>query len=215
MTSIRLGRMENPVRGFLHGMGAIAAVVGLVALIVRSNGPSSTAAVVIYGASLIAMYITSATYHSVPWSPEWKARLQILDHTFIYVLVAGTFTPLLVMATDGLWLVLGLSGIWGLAALGLTRELVSGPFQGHILRLQFAAASLVVLPALIMLIQLDIAVTALTLAGGAAYLLGTFFFVRSLPRLVPGIFSHHEFFHVVVIVASILHFSAVWRALSV
>lgn len=215
MTAIRLGGMHNPVRGFLHGTAAIAAVAGLVALIVRSTGLSSTVTVSIYGASLIAMYITSASYHSVPWSRKWKARLQILDHTFIYALVAGTFTPLLVMGTSGFWLLLGLGGIWGLAALGFVRELVSVPSQRHVSRLQFLAASLAVPPTLMMLTQLDPTVAALTLAGGAAYLVGTFFFVRSLPRLAPGVFSHHEFFHVVVITASVVHFVAVWRAVPV
>lgn len=215
MTAILSGGIQNPVRGLLHGSAAIVAVAGLVALVVRSNGPSTTAAVSIYGASLIAMYITSASYHSIPWDPRWKARLQILDHTFIYVLVAGTFTPLLVTGLSGPWLVIGLVGIWGLAALGFAREIVKESFQSHVLRLQFVAASLVVLPALIMLTQLDLTVSALTLAGGAAYLAGTFFFVRDLPRLAPGVFSHHEFFHVVVIIASVAHFLAVWQVVSV
>lgn len=214
MTALQLGNMQNPVRGLLHGSAAVAAVAGLVALLVRSNGPVSTASVAVYGASLIAMYVTSATYHSVPWGEQWKARLQVLDHTFIYVLVAGTFTPLLVAATSGPLLVFGLGGIWGLAALGLAREVVSGAYQRFVLHWQLIAALLVVLPTLSMLSHLEPAAAALTLAGAAAYLLGTFLFVRGRPRLAPGVFSHHEFFHVVVIVASVLHFSAVSLAIS-
>lgn len=213
MTVLQLGNMQNPVRGFLHGSAAVAAVAGLVALLVRSNGPALTTAVAIYGASLIAMYVTSATYHSVPWGEKWKARLQVLDHTFIYVLVAGTFTPLLVAATRAPWLILGLAGIWGLAALGLAREVTNGPAQRAILRLQVMAAFLVILPTLTMLSELETAVAVLTLAGGAVYLLGTFFFVRRRPRLAPGVFSHHEFFHVVVIIASVLHFLAIWQVI--
>jgi hemolysin III len=69
-------------------------VAGLVALVIRAEGPANTAVAAIYGSTLVAMYVTSALYHSLPWRPSWKARLQSLDHTFIYALVAATFTPL-------------------------------------------------------------------------------------------------------------------------
>lgn len=90
--------MQNPVLGVLHGTAGLVSIAGLVALVVRAEGAENTAAAAIYGSTLIAMYIISALYHSVPWQPTWKARLQSLDHTFIYALVAATFTPL-VLAT--------------------------------------------------------------------------------------------------------------------
>lgn len=214
MTAIPLGRMQNPVRGLLHGSGAVCSVFGLVALLDRSSESATTAAGAVYGVALITMYVTSALYHSVPWSPQWKARFQTLDHIFIYVLVAGTLTPLLVATHRGPWLILGLTGIWGLVALGLTNEVINGPFKKTILPLQFIAGFLVATSASVMFVRMDRTVTALTLAGGAIYLLGTYFFVKGRPRLRPGVFSHHEFFHVVVIIASVLHFVAVWRVIS-
>lgn len=213
MTMVSLGRMQHPVRGLLHGTAAIVSVVGLVALLVRSNTTQMTLAGGIYGFALVGMYVTSATYHSVPWGPDWKARWQMLDHTFIYVLVAGTFTPLLVASNRGGSLIVGLVGIWTVVILGLGREVISGRVRRALMPLQFVAASLVLFPTWKMILNLDRTAVALTLSGSAAYLLGTWFFVRDRPRLAPGVFSHHEFFHVVVVVASVLHFIAVWNVI--
>lgn len=95
MERITLGRMQNPVRGGLHGAAALASIVGLVNLIVRTadNLPSMWS-MVFFGVSLIALYTTSSLYHSVPWNGTWKNRMQRLDHSMIFVLIAGSFTPI-------------------------------------------------------------------------------------------------------------------------
>jgi hemolysin III len=209
-----LGRMQNPVRGFLHGTAALVSVAGLIALIVRSDGAGMTVASIVYGVTLIAMYSTSALYHSVPWQPTWKSRLQILDHTGIYALVAGTFTPLMFGAGEVVWTVLGLSGIWALAAMGLSRELVRGPLRRALLPLQFLAVGVTLVPLWVTLERIGTPAALLTVVGGAAYLIGVVLFINDRPRLAPRFFSHHEFFHVVVIVASALHFLAVWIVVS-
>ena len=206
-----LGRMQNPVRGFLHGSGAVAALIGLFALLVRANDARMFLASAIYGIALFTMFATSALYHSVPWGEDWKVRLQRLDHTFIYVLVAGTVTPLLVATSRGPWLLAGLAGIWGLVALGMMREVTQGKRQRTILALQLIVGAIALIPIARTLSEVESAVAALVLAGGVCYLLGTIFFVNGRPRLSPGVFSHHEFFHVVVILASSLNFLAVWR----
>ena len=206
--------MQNPVRGFLHGAAALVSVAGLVALIVRAEGPANTAASAIYGSALIAMYLTSALYHSVPWQPTWKARLQKLDHTFIYALVAATFTPLVIGAGDPTWAVVGLVGIWTLVVLGLLREIVSEPTRRILLPLQFLAVSLTLAPLLNTLVAIDTTAAIMTLIGGAVYLVGVFLFVNDRPRLSPRVFSHHEVWHVMVIIASVLHFIAIWRVVA-
>lgn len=167
----------------------------------------------VYGLALVIMYTTSALYHSVPWGPEWKSRWQMLDHTFIYVLVAGTFTPLLVATSQGGWRVAGLVAIWSLVALGLTQEVSRRRTPRTVLALQFVAGAIALTSMVRMLTMVDRTVTVLVLTGGVSYLLGTLLFVNNRPRLAPGVFSHHEFFHVVVILASALHFIAVWRVI--
>jgi hemolysin III len=206
--------MQNPVRGFLHGSAALVSVVGLVALVARADGMGMKVASTIYGVTLVAMYLTSALYHSVPWQPTWKSRLQSLDHTFIYALVAATFTPLVLGVADVDWIVLGLSGVWTLVALGLGRELVKGSWRRVFLPLQFVAVGVALVSLWMTLVRIDPTAAVLTVAGGVVYLLGVALFVNDRPKLFPRIFSHHEFWHVMVIVASLLHFLAVWRVIT-
>ncbi|MGD2061149.1 MAG: hemolysin III family protein [Acidimicrobiia bacterium] len=207
--------MQNPVRGFLHGTAALVSIAGLVALIVRAEGAANITASAIYGATLIAMYMTSALYHSVPWQPTWKARLQSLDHTFIYALVAATFTPLVIGTGETVWIVLGLAGVWMLVALGFLREIVHGPARSVLLPLQFVAVSVTMAPLLSTLVAIDTTAAVMTIVGGAVYLVGVYLFVNDRPRLSPRIFSHHEFFHVIVIIASVIHFIAIWRVVAI
>lgn len=215
MERFALGRMQNPVRGFLHGSAAVVSVAGMVALLARSERAGTTVVIAVYGLALIVMYTTSALYHSIPWQAEWKRRFQQLDHTFIYALVAATFSALAVSVGQGLWMVVGLVGIWSLVALGLGRELIHGRWRRLLLPLQFIVVA-VTLPALwLTLVRMDAPAATLTVVGGACYLIGVFLFVNDRPRLAPRVFSHHEFFHVVVIVSSLLHYLAVWRVVPV
>jgi len=214
MDRVELGRMQNPVRGILHGTAAVVSVGAMVALVSRSDRAGETAASAVYGLSLVVMYLTSALYHSIPWQAGWKLRFQKLDHTFIYALVAATFTALAVGVGEGPWLVVGLVAIWSLVALGLGKELVNGPRRRLLFPLQVAVVGLA-LPALwLTLMRMDTPAAVLTLAGGICYLGGVFLFVNDRPQLAPRVFSHHEFFHVLVIVSSVLHYLAVWRVVS-
>lgn len=214
MVGLQIGRMQNPVRGILHGSSAVVSVVGLVALLGSGLRGGLLIAVAIYGLSLIALYTTSTLYHTVPWREVWKGRLQRLDHTMIYILVAGSFTPFLVGAVSGTWLVVGLVGIWGLAAIGLAREILlhrSGrPF--FLAQLVFGAACAI--PLILIITTLDQTSSSLVVAGGITYLIGVIMFANHWPRLLPGVFSHHELFHVFVVTASVAHFIAVWRIVS-
>jgi hemolysin III len=170
---------------------------------------------VVYGLALISLYAISSLYHSVPWRQSWKARFQRLDHTMIYVLVAATFTPLLVAAVDGLWVAVGLAGGWGLAALGLAREFWLAPGGRGLLLTQMLIGSLCLVPLGLTLLSLDVSTSLLVVVGGVVYLAGLVMFVNDWPSLVPGVFSHHETFHVLVILASISHFIAIWRVVGV
>jgi hemolysin III len=129
-------------------------------------------------------------------------------------LVAATFTPLVLQVDDAVWVVLGLAGIWTLVALGFLREIVHGPARRALLPLQFGATSLTLVPLWATLAAIDTPAAVLTVVGGVIYLTGVALFVNDRPRLVPRVFSHHEFWHVMVILASITHFIAVWRVVS-
>jgi hemolysin III len=211
MDRVALGRMQNPVRGFLHGTAGLVSIVGLVALLLNTSGPLLTAAISIYGAALIGMYATSAMYHSVPWSPDAKTWIQRLDHTMIYVLVAATMTPLVIAVGHGFAEILSLASIWALVALGIGKELAQAEHKKSWLRLQFVAVGLAAAAFLPALTQMSLSVVVLIAVGGVIYLVGTLVMVMGRPILAPRVFSHHEVFHVMVIVASVLHFIGVWQ----
>jgi channel protein (hemolysin III family) len=155
----------EPGTRILHRAAALVSIAGLVALVVRANGAANTAASAIYGATLIAMYLTRALYHSVPWQPTWKARLQSLDHTFIYALVAATFTPLVIGTGEAVWVVLGLAGVWTLVALGFLREIGHGRARRFLHPAQFLAASVTQAPLLSTLLAIDTAASVMKVLG--------------------------------------------------
>ena len=120
MSRVTLGKMQNPVRGFLHGSAAIASLVGLVVLAAIGDvGVGVRIALVVYGASLVALFTTSSLYHSVPWSDRWKDRLRRLDHSAIFLVVAGSFTPFAVVALQGAWRTASLVVLWMAAVTGI------------------------------------------------------------------------------------------------
>src|SRR5205085_7901628 len=113
---LTLGRMQNPVRGLLHGAAAAASLVGTVLLWTRGAGDvGRQLSLLVFGVSLLALYTVSSLYHSVPWRGPWKARMQRLDHAMIYVLVAGTYTPIVAIALSGRTRSTILGAVWGIA----------------------------------------------------------------------------------------------------
>lgn len=206
------GRMQNPIRGLLHGSAAIIAVVGLAVLVIRAadNEALILASVALFGLALVTMFTVSALYHSVPWSDQWRARMQRIDHSLIFVVVAATFTPFALSALDGIALVAGLTLVWGIALVGIALKFVLvTPKTGLSITLQMAMgwSALVWLPWFTS--RLGWGAVALILAGGACYVIGTIVFATRRPRLLPRSFGHHEMFHVMVILGSGLHFWAI------
>lgn len=213
MERITWGRMQNPMRGLLHGSAALAAVVGLVYLVVRSRTRADIlVGVLVFGIAMIAMYTVSALYHSMPWTDRWKRRMQRVDHSLIFALVAGTFTPVAIAALSGVTQWIALAVVWGVALVGITLKIVLADEKTWLsITLQTTAgwAALVFLPWI--LSELGWGAVLLILAGGACYTLGMIFFATKRPRLFPRIFSYHEVFHVLVIAGSAFHFTAIAR----
>jgi hemolysin III len=207
------GRMKNPMRGILHGSSAVAAALGLAFLVTRAWGrPEILAAVVVFGAALIAMYTVSALYHSVPWSDRWKARMQRVDHSLIFLVVAGTFTPIAVASLEGRTRTAGLILVWGIATVGVVLKFVLDhprTWLSVTLQIVMGASSLLWLPWIAD--RLGWTAVGLIVAGGIAYLIGTIVFASRRPNPFPRLFGYHELFHVLVIAGSGFHFWAIAR----
>ncbi len=212
MDRLTLGKMQNPIRGFLHGGAAVATLVGLVFLVIRAWG--SAAAIVgalVFGVELLVMYTVSSLYHSIPWGNDWKLRLQRIDHSMIYLVVAGTFTPIAIATLDGVTLAVSLSLLWGIALTGVfLKSLLPGVKTWLSVTLQLAMGWIAIAWIPRIVVELGLGAVILILLGGLCYTVGAVIFLTKWPRLMPKSFSYHELFHVLVVTASILHFMAIW-----
>jgi hemolysin III len=211
MDRLTLGKMQNPIRGFLHGSAAVAAAIGLVVLLDRSRGrTAAVAGAVIFGGALLVMYVVSSLYHSVPWEPRWKTRLQKLDHSMIFLVVAGTFTPIAIASLGGLTLTLALGVVWGIAVAGILLKALMPEIRTSLsatLQMVMGWSALIWIPWIWR--ELGPGAIALIVLGGGCYTVGAVIYAARRPRLFPRIFSHHELFHVLVIAGSSFHFFAI------
>ena len=203
--------MTHPVRGFLHGIAAAGFLVAALVLVaVTEGGAGRRLPLIVFGVGLVALFTTSSLYHSVPWQAHWKKRMQKLDHTMIYVLVAATYTPLAAIVLDGWLRVTTLAVQWGIVAWGAIHKVVSRA-EKHWASVALATTQgwLAVLLLLPLAHRLPAPAVALIVLGGLCYTVGMVFLVTGRPRLWPRVFSYHEAFHVLVVVAAALHFAAI------
>lgn len=212
MNRITLGKMQNPIRGFLHGSAAVATVVGLVFLIIRAWGSAAAiTGALIFGLALLVMYTVSSLYHSIPWGEDWKSRLQRIDHSMIYLVVAGTFTPIAIATLDGVPLALSLSLLWVIAITGvLLKSLLPSVKTWLSVTLQLTMGWIAIAWVPRIVSELGLGAVVLILLGGLFYTVGAVMFLTKWPRLLPRSFSYHELFHVLVVTASVFHFLAIW-----
>lgn len=213
MTRITLGRIQNPVRAMLHGTAAVASVVGLAVLLSANRGAASVSiALAVYAGSLATMYTVSALYHAVPWSERWKDRMRRVDHAVIFLLVAGTYTPIAVVVLDGAWQAVSLALVWSIALVGITLKFVLPRIAiGLSITLQMVMGWAAVVPMFEIGRRLGAGPILWIIAGGVLYTVGMVLFVTRRPRLFPRVFSYHEMFHVCVVAASLAHFVFVFR----
>ena len=162
---------------------------------------------IVFGGSMVALFTTSSLYHSVPWRERWKKRMQRFDHSMIFLLVAGTYTPIAfnVLTSSWKWITLGV--VWGIAIFGILQKMFF-PKVGNWLSitLYMVMGWFAVIPVRELFDRLPLEAMVLLIVGGACYSLGMILLVTKRPQLFPRIFSYHEVFHVLVISGALLHF---------
>lgn len=210
---IALGRMQNPVRGFLHGTAALASVIGAVLLWERGSGDiARQLALLVYATSLVSLYTVSGLYHSIPWRDTWKRHAQRVDHSMIYVLVAGTYTPIASIVFDGWLRGATLATVWGITLVGIGQKALlprlGGWFSVTLQTTQGWIALLLIVP---LAGRLPLEAVLLVALGGAFYTVGMLLFVNKRPRLWPRVFSYHELFHVLVVAGGATHYAVIFR----
>jgi hemolysin III len=206
-----LNKLREPVNGLTHFFAAIAAAAGLVALVaIGWNSLVKEVSLGIYGASLVALFAASAAYHLVKAGPRAIEALRKLDHAAIYVLIAGTYTPVCAIMLTGFWKWGLLAIVWSLAAAGIVVKIfiIRAP--------RWLNAGVYILMGWLclaavgeMLRVLPPGALAWLLAGGLAYTLGAVVYITKTLDFFPGKFGFHEVWHILVILAALAHFIAI------
>jgi hemolysin III len=206
-------RLRDPVSGLTHLAGVPLAVVGLVLLLAAVGGRADRlVAFGIFGCSLIALYAASSLYHLLPVSPSAVARLRRLDHMSIFVLIAGTYTPICVLALEGGWRVGLLGAVWTLALAGVLLKLfwMEAP-RWLSVALYLGMGWVAVAAASAIFRAVPAGGMAWILAGGLVYSVGALIYGLKRPNPVPGVFGFHELWHLFVLGGSACHFWAMLR----
>jgi hemolysin III len=200
-------RPKPLLRGVSHEIAAGVALAGLVALVLLAPGPRGRVAALVYGLSLVALFSVSALYHRPTWSPRARLWMRRLDHSAIFLLIAGTFTPLCLLLGDTRARTM-LAVVWAGAGLGILRALVwprAPRVVATALYLLLGWAAVPLVPA--MYRALGGASLALLAAGGVLYSVGAVIYATRRPDPFPRVFGYHEVFHALVIAAAGLHFA--------
>lgn len=192
-----------------HGVGALAAVAGLVFLLLRADGPREAAALAVYGATLVALLSASTLHHAVQTAHghERSGILRRLDHVSIYLFIAGTYTPVCLLGLPAAWGLSLLAVVWGMALVGIALKLFL-PFAPRWLTsaVYVLMGWIVVAGAGPMLEAFPADGLLVLLAGGIVYTLGAVGYALRKPDLWPHRVGFHGVWHVLVLVGASLHF---------
>jgi hemolysin III len=206
-----LKKLREPVNSLTHWGGAILALIGLIALlIVGWSTPAKIISLAIYGLSLIAMFSASATYHMVLVKDKALEVFRKIDHSAIFLLIAGTYTPFCINAFTGFWKWGMLSIVWSLALIGiLVKIFYIGAPRWVNAGIYVLMGWLSVTAAGQMLTALPAWVFTWMIIGGVIYTLGAIVYATKMFNFVPGVFGFHEVWHIFVLLAAAAHFVAV------
>ena len=202
--------LKHPFSGLSHAAGAVLAIAGLVFLIIQSHGdPWRITSFAVYGATLILLYVASALYHLLPVGPRATDALFGLDRAAIYALIAGTYTPVCLLALPGAWGWSLFGVVWGLAITGILIDVISRRRTPDWLQaLLYLATGWLALVAIGPLLRSLPWPALACLAGGSlVYTVGAVICVRERPHLRPGVFGAHDLWHVLVLAGSACHFA--------
>jgi hemolysin III len=197
------------LRGVLHQAAfALSLVTGTV-LICLAAGAMAHVAAAVYAASVVLLFGTSAAYHRRRWSARARNRMERLDHSMIFVLIAGTYTPFTLLLLDGAlrWWMFCL--VWGSAVAGIvTKAVWAAPrWVSVALYLGMGWVALGIIPQV--LHRGGVAVLVLVGVGGLLYSLGAVVYARRRPDPWPAWFGFHEVFHALTLAAFTVHYVAV------
>src|SRR5438067_2904764 len=189
-------------RGRLHQLAFYVSVPQGIALVIGGAGALERVAGAIYALTLAGLYGVSAAYHRLEWSPRALLRMRRLDHSMIFALIAGTYTPIALVAMHGVWRIVLLAAVWAGATSGIVMKLVGLERTRKITATMYIVLGWLALAAAPAIVpQLDALEMSLIVAGGLLYTAGAIVLSLHRPDPNPLVFGYHEVWHVMVVSA--------------
>ncbi|MFA6095514.1 MAG: hemolysin III family protein [Candidatus Paceibacterota bacterium] len=214
-------RYDNEPTSFLtHFLGFLFSITALALLVVSSSAYGTALHVVgftIFGVSLVLLYGSSSIYHLVPKESAWKGRLQIVDHSMIFILIAGTYTPIALITLSGPWGWSLFGVVWGITLLGIIGKAIEDlrrRVPHWIFVALYGITGWIAIAAIVPLVHaFSRPALALLFTGGGLYTIGIAFF--ALDHVVPRTkwLGMHEVWHLFVLAGSACHFALIYRYL--
>lgn len=201
-------RMKEPANALTHFVPFVAAIVGLVFVIIKAAGDGAKLVTfTVYASSVILLFGASSLYHWLRVSPRTELLLRKLDHMAIYLLIAGSYTPILYYGLSGAWRVVMLTVIWVLSLSGIVLKIwfVNAPRKLSA-ALYVILGWMAVIPFFQLIHSLPLAAILLMILGGVSYTVGAVIYGVKWLNFLPGRFGFHEVFHLFVALGSLLHF---------
>jgi hemolysin III len=200
--------LRQPFSGLSHLVGAILSFFGLVFLLFRGWGDATREiSYLLYGISLTLMFAASATYHLADSTDRVMLFLRKMDHSAIYLLIAGTYTPVCLLFLSGFWRIGLLSIVWAFGLIGITVNLfvIRAP--------RWTTAGIYLIMGWLCLLAIGEIVRALPagalawlIAGGLFYTVGAIIYITKKLDFYPGVFGFHEVWHIFVLLGAFSHF---------
>lgn len=206
--------MQTPskprLRGDLHHRAFyVSLVTGAILIVAASNGRATIAAA-IFAVSVSGLLGVSALYHRGDWTNSVRMKLRRLDHSMIFMLIAGTYTPFALLVLDGTFSTVLLVAVWACALAGSVMELALAEASKWIMAgicIGLGWVSIIAMPQIAS--EIGAIGTMLLALGGVAYTVGAIIYAAQRPNPVPNVFGYHELFHALVVLAIVLQYTVV------
>jgi hemolysin III len=197
-------------RGRLHQIAFFLAIPQGVALVAAAAGWVARVAAAVYALSLAGVYGVSALYHRLNWTPPALLRMRRLDHSMIFLLIAGTYTPVSLLVLHRVWAIVLVGVVWAGAITGVLLKVLGMERTRKITGTMYIVLGWVaVIMAPQFVTRVAWPIVALIAAGGVLYTLGSIVFLRKRPDPNPAVFGYHEIWHVAVVSAACCHYAAI------
>lgn len=205
-----LRKFREPVSGFTHLFGVVLSIIGLISLIIHSNVNESLSRILIFsifGCSLILLYSASSIYHLSYFKESIIKILRKIDHSMIFVLIAGTYTPICLIALKNIWGLSLLIGIWLFAVAGIIIKVFFFNAPRWLSTLFYVLMGWAAIIAIVPLTKsLPLPAILWLFAGGIFYTIGAVIYATKKPKITFKYIGFHEIFHIFVLAGSLCHY---------